>query len=198
MGHGCEERPLACWRPRLPWRSRMPAIALDSPRRPPGSPNWPRHRGSDTLAELRKIKPIGLIVINEVAHVLFDAEKRPKGFFQLDTSRCEKSSITLTTNLPFSRWPRLGEATIVSTTIDRIVHHPEVIATRRNDYSYHGRVGVLNDPWTRDGTLLAVNHMAAGDHSRLQHRVSESAENANASDVLGNEFSSGGSRRDPS
>ncbi|GFG63245.1 hypothetical protein MKUB_07350 [Mycobacterium kubicae] len=56
-------------------------------------------------------------------------------FFQLVSTRYEKSSIILTSNLPFSRWGQVfGEATIASAMIDRIVHHADVIALKGASY----------------------------------------------------------------
>lgn len=85
-------------------------------------------------AELRKIARIGLIVIDEVGYIPFDTEAANL-FFQLVSTRYEKSSIILTSNLPFSRWGQVfGEATIASAMIDRIVHHADVIALKGASY----------------------------------------------------------------
>ncbi len=61
------------------------------------------HRIGRLDAELRKISRIGLIVIDEVGYIPFDTEAANL-FFQLVSTRYEKSSIILTSNLPFSRW----------------------------------------------------------------------------------------------
>ncbi len=51
------------------------------------------------------------------------------------SSRYEKSSIILTSNLPFARWSEVfGEATTASAMIDRIVHHADVIALKGTNY----------------------------------------------------------------
>ena len=87
------------------------------------------HRIDRLDAELRKISRYGLIVIDEVGYIPFEPEAANL-FFQLVSTRYEKSSIILTSNLPFSRWGQVfGEATIASAMIDRIVHHADVIAT---------------------------------------------------------------------
>ena len=61
------------------------------------------HRINRLEAELRKISRYGLIVIDEVGYIPFDTEAANL-FFQLVSTRYEKSSIILTSNLPFSRW----------------------------------------------------------------------------------------------
>jgi DNA replication protein DnaC len=92
------------------------------------------HRLGRLDAELKKISRIGLIVIDEVGYIPFDTEAANL-FFQLVSSRYEKSSIVLTSNLPFSRWGEVfGEATIASAMIDRIVHHADVIALKGTSY----------------------------------------------------------------
>lgn len=85
-------------------------------------------------AELRKISRYGLIVIGEVGYIPFDTEAANL-FFQLASTRYEKSSIILTSNLPLSRWGQVfGEATIASAMIDRFVHHADVIALKGASY----------------------------------------------------------------
>ncbi|TWH44264.1 IS21-like element helper ATPase IstB [Rhodococcus rhodochrous] len=92
------------------------------------------HRLGRLDIELRKIARIGLIVIDEVGYIPFDTDAANL-FFQLVSSRYEKSSIILTSNLPFARWSEVfGEATIASAMIDRIVHHADVIALKGTSY----------------------------------------------------------------
>jgi hypothetical protein len=92
------------------------------------------HRIDRLDAELRKISRYGLIVIDEVGYIPFDTAAANL-FFQLVSTRYEKSSIILTSNLPFSRWGQVfGEATIASAMIDRIVHHADVIALKGASY----------------------------------------------------------------
>ena len=69
-----------------------------------------------------------------MGYIPFDTEAANL-FFQLVSTRYEKSSIILTSNLPFSRWGQVfGEATIASAMIDRIVHHADVIALKGASY----------------------------------------------------------------
>ncbi|WP_304119201.1 MULTISPECIES: IS21-like element helper ATPase IstB [Mycobacteriales] len=92
------------------------------------------HRLGQLDSELKKISRIGLIVIDEVGYIPFDTDAANL-FFQLVSSRYEKSSIVLTSNLPFARWGDVfGEATIASAMIDRIVHHADVIVLKGTSY----------------------------------------------------------------
>ena len=73
-------------------------------------------------------------MIDEVGYIPFDTQAANL-FFRLVSTRYEKSSIILTSNLPFSRWGQVfGEATIASAMIDRIVHHADVIALKGASY----------------------------------------------------------------
>ncbi len=93
------------------------------------------HRMDRLEAELRKISRYGLIVIDEVGYIPFDTQA-VNLFFQLVSTRYEKSSIILTSDLPFSHWGQaFGEATIASAMTDRILHLADVIALK--DASYH-------------------------------------------------------------
>lgn len=61
-------------------------------------------------------------------------------FFQIDSSRYEHASLILTSNLVFSRRAELvGDATVASAMIDRIVYHAEVINLTGNNHRFHGR-----------------------------------------------------------
>lgn len=92
------------------------------------------HRIDRLDAKLRKISRYGLIVIEEVGYIPFDTEAANL-FFQLVSTRYQKSSIIVDSNLPFSRWGQVfGEATIASAMIDRIVRHADVIAFEGASY----------------------------------------------------------------
>uniref|UniRef100_UPI0035E417CD ATP-binding protein n=1 Tax=Corynebacterium belfantii TaxID=2014537 RepID=UPI0035E417CD len=49
-------------------------------------------------------------------------------FFQLVSTRYEKASLIMTSNLAFSRWGEcFGDQTIAAAMIDRVVHHEEIL-----------------------------------------------------------------------
>lgn len=85
-------------------------------------------------AELRKIARYGLIVIDEVGYLPFDADAANL-FFQLVAARYETASIILTSNLAFSRWGEVfGDQAVAAAMIDRIVHHAEVLTLKGASY----------------------------------------------------------------
>jgi DNA replication protein DnaC len=85
-------------------------------------------------AELRKLGRYRLIIIDEVGYLPFEQEAANL-FFQLVSTRYEKASLILTSNLPFARWGEVfGDVTIAAAMIDRIVHHAEVHTLKGASY----------------------------------------------------------------
>ena len=87
------------------------------PHRPARQPNSSRSRR------------YGLIVIDEVGYIPFEPEAANL-FFQLVSTRYERASLIVTSNMPFGRWGEVfGDDVVAAAMIDRLVHHAEVIAT---------------------------------------------------------------------
>lgn len=85
-------------------------------------------------AELKRIRKYKLIIIDEVGYLPFDIDTANL-FFQLISSRYEQGSVIVTSNLEFARWGEpLGDDVIASATIDRLIHHAEVIALKGASY----------------------------------------------------------------
>ncbi len=88
--------------------------------------------------ELRKLGRYRLLVIDEVGYLPFDATAASL-FFQLIASRYETGSVIVTSNLAFSRWGEtLGDDVVAAATIDRLVHHAQVIALDGDSYRTRG------------------------------------------------------------
>lgn len=84
--------------------------------------------------ELRKLHRYRLIVIDEVGYLPLDAAAASL-FFQLIANRYETGSVIVTSNLAFSRWGEtLGDDIVAAATIDRLVHHAQVIALDGDSY----------------------------------------------------------------
>ncbi|MBP2412707.1 DNA replication protein DnaC [Arthrobacter stackebrandtii] len=98
------------------------------------------HNRGQLAAELAKLRRYKLLIIDEVGYIPFDQDSANL-FFQLVSSRYERASLILTSNLAFSRWADVfGDATIASAMIDRIIHHAEVINLTGNSYRLQGRL----------------------------------------------------------
>lgn len=88
--------------------------------------------------ELRKLNRYRLLIIDEVGYLPFDAAAASL-FFQLIASRYETGSVIVTSNLTFSRWGEtLGDDVVAAATIDRLVHHAQVIALDGQSYRTRG------------------------------------------------------------
>jgi len=88
--------------------------------------------------ELRKLGRYRLLVIDEAGYLPFDATAASL-FFQLIASRHETGSVIVTSNLTFSRWGEtLGDDVAAAATIDRLVHHAQVIALDGDSYRTRG------------------------------------------------------------
>jgi len=84
--------------------------------------------------ELRKLNRYRLLVIDEVGYLPFDTAAASL-FFQLIANRYETGSVIVTSNLAFSRWGEtLGDDVVAAATIDRLVHHAQVIALDGQSY----------------------------------------------------------------
>lgn len=57
-------------------------------------------------------------------------------FFQLVSSRYERTSLIVTSSKPFGRWGEvLGDDVVAEAMIDRLVHHAEVVALKGDSAS---------------------------------------------------------------
>ena len=92
------------------------------------------HARGRLTAELRRLNRFRVLVVDEVGYLPFDTASAAL-FFQLVASRYETGSIVLTSNLAFSRWGEtLGDDVVAAATIDRLVHHADVIALDGDSY----------------------------------------------------------------
>lgn len=88
------------------------------------------HSHGRLAAEVIRLRRHSLLIVDEVGYAPFDPDAANL-FFQLVSSRYEHGSLILTSNLPFARWDDVvGELTIASARIDRIVHHADVISLK--------------------------------------------------------------------
>jgi len=75
-----------------------------------------------------------LLVLDEVGYLPL-GKQGSNLFFQVISTRHEKKSTLITTNLPFADWGSIFDSTIVATAIaDRLVHNSEVIILEGKSY----------------------------------------------------------------
>jgi DNA replication protein DnaC len=83
---------------------------------------------------LMKLSKVELLIIDELSYFKMDKEKESI-FFQVIRQRYEKSSLIITTNLPFNRWDEIFTSELAATAIlDRLLHHCHVISITGDSY----------------------------------------------------------------
>lgn len=83
---------------------------------------------------LRHYASVGLLVIDEVGYLSYDARNADL-LFQVVSRRYEQKSLILTTNLPFGEWATIfPNAACATALIDRIVHHADIITIEGKSY----------------------------------------------------------------
>ncbi len=76
-------------------------------------------------------------------------------FFQLVSTRYEKASLIMTSNLAFSRWGEcFGDQTIAAAMIDRVVHHEEILTHKGTSHRINGHEDILPSITAERGKVL--------------------------------------------
>ncbi|GAA2406229.1 ATP-binding protein [Actinomadura vinacea] len=97
------------------------------------------HSAGRLQEELVKLSRIPVLVVDEVGYIPFKAEAANL-FFQLVSSRYERASLIVTSNMPFGRWGEVfGDDVVAAAMIDRLVHHAEVISLKGDSYRLKNR-----------------------------------------------------------
>jgi len=92
---------------------------------------------------LRKIRALckpKILAVDEVGYQNLTKEESSM-FFQLVAERYEKGTMIITTNKTFGQWGELmGENAIATATLDRLLHHSQVIVLKGESYRLKNRV----------------------------------------------------------
>lgn len=81
-----------------------------------------------------KLSKIDLLIIDDINYLKMDKEKESI-FFQLIRQRYEKSSLIVTTNLPFNKWDEIFTSELAATAVlDRLLHHSHIISITGDSY----------------------------------------------------------------
>jgi DNA replication protein DnaC len=83
----------------------------------------------------RSIAAPRLLIIDEIGYLPFDVAQS-KLLFDVVAKRYEKSSMILTSNLPFGQWGQTfaNDTALTSAMLDRILHHSHVIPIQGESY----------------------------------------------------------------
>jgi DNA replication protein DnaC len=91
-------------------------------------------RGGRLQDELKRLKRVPLLIVDEVGYIPFDPEAANL-MFMLVASRYEQASLIVTSNKAFSAWGEIfGDEVVAAAMIDRLVHHAEILALKGDSY----------------------------------------------------------------
>jgi DNA replication protein DnaC len=95
----------------------------------------------------RSIAAPRLLIIDEIGYLPFDLAQS-KLLFDVIAKRYEKSSMILTSNLPFGQWGQTfaNDTALTSAMLDRILHHSHVIPIQGESYRLREKkqAGLIN------------------------------------------------------
>jgi len=90
-------------------------------------------QGRLSALQARLLK-VDLLVIDELSYISF-GRSSAELLFQVISSRYERGSVLITTNLPFSRWTELfGDATLTAALVDRLAHRAILLDMNGESY----------------------------------------------------------------
>jgi DNA replication protein DnaC len=97
--------------------------------------NLKRLKAKGVLQRLKsKFRKYDLIILDELGYISFDKES-VELLSNFISDKCEQTSTTFTTNLPFDRWNEIFHGSVITAAIvDRITHKSYVI--NRRDINY--------------------------------------------------------------
>ncbi|ADD67542.1 IstB domain protein ATP-binding protein [Denitrovibrio acetiphilus DSM 12809] len=83
----------------------------------------------------RNIMNPSILIIDEVGYIPMN-EDNGNHFFNVISKRYERSSIVITSNLPFSQWESIfaGNKALTAATVDRLLHHSHIVNITGESY----------------------------------------------------------------
>ena len=111
----------------------------------------------------RRLDRVDLLILDEVGFVPFD---RTGGelLFNAIAERYEHRSVLVTTNLAFSKWPKVfgGDENLTTALLDRLAHHAVVITTKGKSFRMRKR----NEPEEEASTKRPRSRVRTVSHDQ--------------------------------
>lgn len=98
-------------------------------------------RNGELQRKLRSLDRIELLLIDELGYIPFEREATDL-LFNVISARYERSSIALTTNLPFEQWMQIfPDEMTAAAVIDRLIHHGTIFQFAGQSHRLRQRKG---------------------------------------------------------
>ncbi|WP_145102085.1 ATP-binding protein, partial [Sporomusa sp. KB1] len=94
-----------------------------------------------TLSKLeQQLTKLNLLILDELSYLTF-ARSSAELLFQILSSRNERGSVIITTNLEFSRWTEIfGDPMLTAAIVDRMTHRSHIVDTNGPSYRLRQRI----------------------------------------------------------
>jgi hypothetical protein len=101
---------------------------------PSGAGAFKGQKGIEVISVFEKLSRYDALIIDDIGYVQQDRSEM-EVLFTLLADRYERSSVMITSNLPFSKWEQIfKDPMVTAAAIDRLVHHSVILELNIESY----------------------------------------------------------------